>query len=179
MLDINFDPFPVLVTERLVLRKLSMADVNAMFDLRTKDEVMRYIGRPRPKGNGDIEEMINKMNETTIRIQWGICLKENDEIIGTIGYHRIEKEHYRAEVGYLLHPDHWQTGIMSEALNKIIDFGFNEMNLHSVEAIINPENVASRSLLMKSGFIKEGYFKENFFFEGKFYDSEVYSLLKN
>ena len=179
MLEINFDPFPVLETERLLLRKLSIEDIIAMFDLRTNDEVMRYIGRPRPKDEGDIKEMINKMNETSMRIQWGISLKEKDEIIGTLGYHRIEKEHYRAEVGYLLHPDHWKTGIMSEALNKIIDYGFNKMNLHSIEAIINPENMASRNLLLKTGFIKEGYFKENFFFEGKFYDSEVYSLLKN
>ena len=64
MLEINFNPFPVLNTERLVLRKISMEDINALFDLRSNDEVMRYIGRPRPKGNSDIVEMINKMNET-------------------------------------------------------------------------------------------------------------------
>ena len=60
----------------------------------------------------------------------------------------------------------------------MIEHGFNKMQLHSIEAIINPGNDASRNLLKKVGFIKEGYFKENFFFEGEFFDSEVYSLVK-
>ena len=118
------------------------------------------------------------MNEITERIQWAIALKTENKIVGTIGYHRIEKEHYRAEVGYMLHPDYWNTGLMTEALKVIIDFGFDEMNLHSIEGNINPNNAVSRKILEKFGFVKEAYFKENYFFNGKFFDSEVYSLLK-
>lgn len=178
MLHLHFDPFPVLETGRLVLRQLSRADTEDIFLLRTNPEAMKYINRPALKSNDDAIELINKMTNIDERIVWGITLKNHDNIIGSIGYHRIEKENYRAEIGYMLSPEYWNTGLMSEAITKVINFGFNEMNLHSIEAIINPENSVSRKILQKFNFIKEAYFKENFYFEGKFLDSEVYSLLK-
>jgi ribosomal-protein-alanine N-acetyltransferase len=177
MLELNFDPFPVLETGRLNLRKISMKDAGDMFDLRTNEDAMKYINKPKLLSIDDAKEIIKKMNDAN-RIQWGITSKITDTIIGTIGYHKIEKEHYRAEIGYMLHPQYWNTGLMSEAITKVINYGFDEMKLNSIEAIINPDNAISRKILKKFNFIKEGYFKENFFFEGKFFDSEVYSLLK-
>ncbi len=177
MPELNFDPFPVLETKRLILRKISMNDAEDMFHLRTNEDAMKYINKPKLTSIDDAKEIIKKMNDPD-RIQWGITLKNKNKIIGTIGYHRIEKEHYRAEIGYMLHPQYWNTGLMSEAIAKVINYGFNEMKLHSMEAIINPGNTISRKILQKFYFIKEAYFKENFFFEGEFYDSEVYSLVK-
>ncbi|MGI8584309.1 MAG: GNAT family N-acetyltransferase [Chitinophagaceae bacterium] len=176
MLNLNFDPFPVLETDRLMLRKISMDDAEYLFHLRTNEDAMRYINKPKLLSIDDAREIIKKMNEPD-RVQWGITLKTADTIIGTIGYHRIEKEHFRAEIGYMLHPQYWNTGIMSEAITIVIDHGFNEMNLHSIEAIINPGNTISRNILKKFNFIKEAYFKETFFFEGNFLDSEIYSLV--
>jgi ribosomal-protein-alanine N-acetyltransferase len=98
-------------------------------------------------------------------------------LIGSIGYWRLIKEHYRAEVGYMLNALLWRKGIMKEALNKIITFGFDELKLHSIEAHINTANTASAGILTSSGFIQEAYFKENYFFEGTFRDTKVYSLL--
>ena len=177
MPELNFDPFPVLETERLILRKISMNDAEDMFHLRTNEDAMKYINKPKLTSIDDAKEIIKKMNDPD-RIQWGITLKTSDTIIGTIGYNRIEKEHYRAEIGYILHPKYWNTGLMSEAITKVINYGFDEMKLHSIEAIINPGNTISRKILQKFNFIKEAYFKESFFFEGEFYDSEVYSLMK-
>ena len=178
MLELHFNPFPFLETERLVLRQITLNDAKDLFALRTDMNVMRYIDRPIPKVIGDVETLINNMNDLTMRIQWSIELKENKKFLGTIGYHRIEKENYRAEVGYMLHPDYWNTGLMSEALKVVIDFGFDKIKFHSIEANINPANEISRKILKKFGFVKEAYFKENYFFNGKFLDSEIYSLLK-
>lgn len=176
MPEFNFDPFPVIETKRLLLRKVLMDDADDVFVLRTNEDAMKYIKKPKLITVDDAKELIKKMNEPD-RIQWGITLPADNKIIGTIGYHKIDKDNYRAEVGYMLHPNHWNTGIMSEAITIVIDHGFNKMQLHSIEAIINPDNDVSRKLLKKFGFIKEAYFKENFFFEGKFFDSEVYSLV--
>ena len=66
---------------------------------------------------------------------------------------------------------------MSETMSTIVEFGFNELNLHSIEANINPSNNPSRKLLLNSGFKKEAYFRENYFHDGKYLDSEIYSLL--
>lgn len=176
MVQLTFEPFPVLETDRLLLRKISLDDAGDIFILRTNEEAMKYINKPRLNTIDDAIELINKMNEP-VRINWGITVKPENKIIGSIGYHRIENDHYRAEIGYMLDPAYWNTGLMSEAIAKVIDYGFTEMKLHSIEAIINPGNTVSRKVLQKYNFIKEGYFKENFFFDGKFLDSEVYSLL--
>jgi [ribosomal protein S5]-alanine N-acetyltransferase len=89
----------------------------------------------------------------------------------------MHKEHYRAEIGYLLHGSLHGKGVMTEAMRAVLDFGFNTMQLHSVEAVVDPENAASIGLLQKAGFVREGYYRESFFFEGKFLDTAVYSLL--
>ena len=91
--------------------------------------------------------------------------------------YRIIAEHYRAEVGYMLNTGNHQQGIMFEAIQKVIEFGFTNMKLHSIEANINPENIASKKLLEKTGFVREAYFKENYYFNGRFNDTEIYSLL--
>ncbi|MDQ6757995.1 MAG: GNAT family N-acetyltransferase [Bacteroidota bacterium] len=178
MRELNLTPFPILETDRLVLRQISIDDAEDILRLRSNDEAIKYIHKPKLTSIDDAIELIKIMNSPD-RIQWGIALKNENKIIGTIGYHRIIKEHYRAEIGYMLHPQYWNNGLMNESIKKIIDFGFDEMKLHSIEAIINPENNISRKILQKFNFINEAYFKENFFFEGKFFDSEVYSLVKN
>lgn len=178
MLELKFDPFPVLETERLVLRQLTLDDAPDLFALRTNEDAMKYINKPRPKEIAEIIALINRMNELTERIQWAITLKDQGKLFGTMGYHRVEKEHYRAEVGYMISPEYWGKGITSEALGKVLDYGFNGIGLHSIEANINPANEVSRKLLKKFNFVKEGYFKEDYYYDGIFLDSEIYSLLK-
>ena len=182
MLCPNFSPFPEIRTERLLLRRMTTNDAEEILYLRSNDDVMKYIDRERTKTIEDAKSFLDKI-ETSLNsnngIMWGITLKETPgELIGNIGYWRLIKEHYRAEVGYMLHPSFWKKGIMKEALLRVIDFAFDEMNLHSIEANINPGNTASATLLESTGFIKEAYFKEDFFFNGAFHDTIIYSRLK-
>lgn len=180
MLTPNFTPFPTLITNRLVLREITLDDAPELFFMRTNDRVMKYIERPRPKNIDETIAFINTIadlrNKNEI-ITWGIALKNEPKLIGTVVFLNFKKEHYRAEFGYALHPDHWRKGIMNEVAKAVIDYGFNVLKLHSIEANINPENIASQKLLEKNGFVKEAYFKENFFWEGSFLDSAIYSLL--
>ena len=94
-----------------------------------------------------------------------------------MGYYRLKKADYRGEIGYMLAYDHWGKGLMSEAVKKAIDFGFDEMGFHSIEAVTDPDNKRSWGLLERCGFEREGLFKEDTYFEGKFYDSVIYSKL--
>lgn len=181
MLQINLNQLPDITTSRLLLREQKQSDAPALFHLRTNTKVMRYIDRPRPKDVHDSEAVIQSINENFhkgMNLIWAITLKEHPEqMIGNIGYWRTDLNNYRAEVGYMLHPDHWRQGILSEALVNVIDFGFSSIGLHSISANINPANEASRQLLLKHGFTKEAYFKEDYYFNGKFLDSEIYGLL--
>jgi ribosomal-protein-alanine N-acetyltransferase len=181
MLEINFLPFPILKTERLLLRQVNVNDADAILSLRSNDEVMKYIPRPYLKTKEEALELIAMFDdkiENGIGINWGISfLDEPEKLIGIIGHYRLKPEHYRAEVGYMIFPEYNGKGIVSEALQKVIEYGFKEMKLHSIEAILDPENKGSEKVLLKNGFVKEGHFIENEYYEGRFLDSLVYSLL--
>lgn len=180
MLTVQFTPFPELTTARLALRQLRAGDAANMFRLRSDPEVMRYIPRPLARNEEDALALINMYNDHIKKneaINWAITEKGTDQLIGAIGFVAIRKEHFRAEIGYILHPDFQGKGMMKEALAALMDYGFNIMKLHSIEAIIDPDNTASAALLEKSGFVKEGHFKENEFLMGRFWDTAVYSKL--
>jgi len=181
MLSPDFNPFPVLETPRLLLREHNYIDAEILFTMRTDENIMRYIDRQRPKDIQDIRNFISAFTEDCRAgksIAWVIALKEQpDFMIGSIGYWRSDLANHRAEVGYMLQPDFWRRGIISEALEHVIDFGFEQINLHTIQANINPGNEASRQMLLKHGFLKEAYFREDYYFNGKFLDSEIYGLI--
>ena len=181
MLDLKFTPFPEIKSKRLLLRKMTDADAAEILFLRSDDTVMQYIDREKTKSLEEAIAFIQKINtavDNNESIMWAIALQDKpDTMIGNICFWRIDKQHYRSEVGYMLHPGFWGKGIMQEAVGAVVDFGFNEIKLHSIEGHINPENIASGVVLEKCGFVREAYFKESFYFKGKFSDAAVYSLL--
>lgn len=183
MLQFKYSEFPILETERLLLRRMVSTDAETMFDLRNREEVMQFIARPRPKSIDEANEMIHKINESIDNkelIHWAISEKENpNKLIGTIGFYRTQFENYRSEIGYLLDSNFWRRGYMYEAVMAAVDFGFTSLGFHSMEGCIDPGNTGSRAVLIKAGFRKEAHYKENYHFEGKFLDSEVYGLLKS
>jgi len=143
---------------------------------------MYYIPRPLAQNMQDALDHIAKIDtgiNTNESINWAITLTGEDKLLGIICFVRISKEHFRSEIGYMLHPDMHNKGIMNEAIKKVIEYGFNEMKLHSIEAVIDAENTSSIKLAERNNFVKEGHFKERDFYHGKFNDIVVYSLLKN
>ncbi len=182
MLSIQLQPFPELNTERLTLKQLHNDHSNDIYILRSDQYIMKYINIPLIQSIEEAESLIEKLNNQWRNkegITWGISNKGEDKIIGTILFKHIDAVNHRAEVGYLLSAAYWRKGIIQEALTTVLQYGFNTLNLHSIEAIVNPENIASIGVLEKNNFIKEAHFKENFYSEGDFLDSAVYSLLKS
>ena len=180
MLKINFDPFPVLESERLILRRIVPADVNEVFAIRSDEEIMKYISSPRAKSKEDALDyikVVGKGIEENNFINWGISFKDNPKLLGMICLIRMQPENYRSETGYILHPNFQGKGIINEALGTVIDYAFNVLKFHSLEAVINSENYASEKVLIKHDFVKEAHFKENRFFEGRFLDAVIYSLI--
>ena len=181
MADPGFSPFPEIRTRRLLLRRPVLTDTPGILFLRSNDSVMEFIDREKTKTLEEAEAFllrINEMYDKNEGLMWVIALiEEPEKLIGTIGFWRFLKEHYRAEVGYTLQPSHWNKGIMKEALREVTSYAFGPMQLHSIEARINPANLASATVLEKTGFIREAYFKEDFYFKGGFIDTAVYSLV--
>ncbi len=180
MLNINFTPFPILETKRLQLRRLANNDFNEILALRSDKETMQYIPRPLAKNKEDALEhiaLINSRIESNEGINWAITLKKDSKLIGIIGHYRLKPEHYRAEIGYMLFPEYHGKGIMTEAIKEVVNYGFEVMKLHSIEALIDPRNIASEKVLQKNGFVKEAHFIENEYYKGEFLDTVVYSIL--
>ena len=181
MLIFNFLPFPNLETNRLLLRRLNTGDASAILKLRSDVENMKFIPRPLAKTEQDALEhlaIIDAKIENNEGINWAITLKSSNEFVGIIGHYRIKPESFRSEIGYMTLPQFQRNGITTEAIKAAVDYGFDVMNLHSIEAIIAPENYASERVLQKNGFSKEAHLLENEFYAGKFLDTVIYSLLK-
>lgn len=180
MLTLNFEPFPVLTTERLVLRKLRDGDAEEVLYLRSHKDLMHFVPRPLLKDREDAKTFIHGNLELLFRqeaVNWAITTKEADKVIGILGLFNFKKEHLRCEVGYILHDGWHGKGIMNEALAAVVHYGFSVLQLHSVEALIDPANIASAKVAEKNNFTKEAHFKENVFYNGRFMDTCVYSLL--
>ncbi len=181
MMQVYFQPFPILETGRLYLRQVHDDDAAAIFALRSNSNVMQFLDRPMATSIADAELLVKKIKESLERnegITWGVCFKGDPHLVGTIGFWQITKEHFRAELGYLLHPNHQGKGLMQEAIEAALNYGFDVMQLHSVEANVNPLNNASIRLLERNNFLREAWFRENYYYNGKFLDTYVYSLLK-
>ena len=180
MLNPNFSPFPILQTQRLTLRHIDKSDAPDLFKLRSDKRVMQFIDRPMAESVQDALTLITKIEDSLLQndgITWAISLKEDPKLIGTIGFWRLDKPNYRAEIGYMLMPEMQGKGIMQEAISTVIKFGFENLQLHSIEANVNPLNILSKKILEKNGFVQEAYFKENYYYDGKFLDSAIYSLV--
>lgn len=168
-------------TNRLILNPLTPSVINSLFETKSKNEIMQFLGC-----NDDefirYQEMHEKGMEThrLSFYSFVIILKQTNKPIGEIGFHTWNSTHRRAEAYYMLRNDvDKQKGYMSEAFPEVLKFGFSEMNLHRVEALVADWNEPSVKLLVKNGFVKEGIVREDYVVNGKNEDSVCYSLLKH
>ena len=159
MVPINLNPFPELITSRLILRKLQLSDANEIFLLRADDTVNTFIDRQKATSVDEATAFINKI--ITIQnngegLMWAITLKDDPKLIGTIGIWNIKKEKDEAEIGYELLPRYQGKGIMLEALKAAIKYAFETIGLKTIVAESNINNQRSINLLQKCGFTKTG-----------------------
>ena len=148
--------FPVLTTERLILRRLEIQDDQEIFFLRSDKTVNKYLVAPIAQSIKEAKAFIEKINAGISNNYWGLTLKNNNKLIGTICIWNISLEENKAEIGYVLHPDLQGKGLMQEAIVKVIDYGFEIMKLRYLEAVLNPDNAKSIALLKRNGFEYEG-----------------------
>lgn len=179
-----FAEFPTLETQRFTLRSVTLADTDAIFALMGDPQVNLYLGRAPLASHDQAAERVAVYQSTFTEqtgMVWAITPHGSDQLIGTCLLWRLRKEHFRAEIGYALVPAWWGQGVMSEVMRTVLTFAFTQMGLHSLEAVIDPANDASRRVLEKMGFVQEAYFREDFFHpvEQRFTDTAILSLLQS
>jgi [ribosomal protein S5]-alanine N-acetyltransferase len=172
MIDVSFTPFPFLTTENYALRNLMPADEQEIFALRSSDEINRYLDRPKANTLDDARNFINKITNGVAEneaIFWVVAPKGESRFLGTICLWKISREETKAEIGYELLPENHGKGIMQEVIPRVIQFGFEEMRLQTIEAELSPRNLKSIRLLEKDNFKLAEVNEEN-------PDSVVYAL---
>ncbi len=154
----KFRPFPEIKTERLILRKVEASDCEEVLFLRSDTNVNKFIERPEHRKTKNKEDAIKFIKEITdafeknISFAWGITLKNNPKMIGSICLWNLSEDRKTAELGYDLNPDFQGKGIMSEALRSVLDYGFNHLKFEKIEAFTHKKNKSSKQLLETNGF---------------------------
>ena len=179
--DAVFNQFPNIETKNLVLESFTVEDAEEIFKIRSDDRVTKFLDRDNHKTVEESKTMIQMMIQSyrdKAGINWIIRKMGSFEVLGYIGYWNLIRENVRAEIGYALKPGYWGKGYMSEALLKVLEYGFNEFGLHSILGNVNPQNKRSIKILEKYGFKKEAHFREDYLYNGRYLDSEIYCLLE-
>ncbi len=173
------EAFPTIKTERLLLRQFTDNDLENVFIGLSDPNVIRYYGvsyktledtKLQMKFFADLEQ-----NDTGI--WWAVCPANNQTFYGAIGLNNLMKQHKKAEIGFWLLPDFWGTGIMSEAIRLVCDYGFSQLGLHRIEAFVETKNINSKNIMEKMQFTNEGTMKDAEIKNAEFISLDLYAKL--
>ncbi len=177
-----FSKMPTLETERLILRPIQMFDAFDFYEYAKMPETSEYLTwRPHP----DIEYtknylafIINKYKSGEF-YDWALVLNgEEEKMIGTCGFSRIDPSNDIGEVGYVINPEFWGNGYACEAVKEIISFGFEKLKFNRIEAKYIVGNDASLAVMKKCGMSFEGIMRESMLIKGAYRDIGICSILK-
>ena len=177
-----FDRSPKIETERLILRHMRVSDARDMYDYAHRPEVTRYL-LWAPHDSIEYTRSYLKQVERCYRQgsfhDFGVILKDNNRLIGTCGFARIDKANSTAEAGYVINPDFWGRGYAAEALSAIIALGFEKSTFNRIESRYMVDNHASRRVMEKSGMTFEGVHRQSIFVKDGYEDIGVCAILRS
>jgi [ribosomal protein S5]-alanine N-acetyltransferase len=172
--------FPELSSSRLLLKQPTRADADAVLRVFSNPEVVRYYNVDLMLSRDEAVSVIESRRrryETGYGIRWGIYLRESGVYVGSCGYEVLHRAWRYAEIGYELGREHWGNGYMTEALRAMIRYGIAHLDLHRIEAQVEPENAASKAVLLTLGFKEEGIARERGYWRRAYHDLAQFGLL--
>lgn len=182
-MDINehFNTFPVINSEKLILRQAAISDSKAIFKILGDKSLLKYSDLPVLESILECEKAIEQIQEkyaNKSEVVWVICKKENNELIGLCRFYNLNFKHRFASVGFELLKNHWGCGLINETMQATLNHLFVNLKINRIEAQVFPRNERAVKVLEKIGFQKEGFMRENFMIEGKLENSILFSLLE-
>lgn len=174
---------PVLETDRLLLRKIALTDVDDIFEFSSDPEVAYHMtwetNRSKEETLTNFLKPVIKGYNSGLSAEWAVVHKESGKIIGTCSLVNWSNEHYKAEIGYVFNREYWGFGFATEAVNEVIIYGFNTLQLNRLEGRCDIDNPGSEKVMIKLGMQYEGLLRKNEFIKGIFRDTKIFSLLNN
>ncbi len=172
---------PEIVSERLVLRQMTIRDAGDVFDYARDPEVARFTIWDAHRSVDDSRAFLTSVIRGYAQREvatWGVVHRTEGRLIGTCGYNGWNRVHCRAELGYAFSRKFWNQGLATEAVRALIKFGFNRLSFNRIEAFCVPENLASARVMEKVGMVYEGLLRQSYFAKGVYRDLKVYSILR-
>ncbi len=172
--------FEIIETSRLTLKGLTPEGMTNIFEQYSTPEIKKLLGH---RSDEDFQKEAYKQQNgySCYNRRFKLFLladKTTGTIIGRCGLHNWNPEHSRAEIGYAMEDEQYKRkGLMSEAVEAIIEHAFTKMELHRIEALVGTWNTPSLRLMEKNKFVKEGVLREHWLTNGIFEDSVVFSRL--
>lgn len=178
-----FDEFPIFNFEHYSLREIDpIKDAELFLKYINHPEVSSFIGEESvPKS---IEQAYEELSYwanlfiTKRSYYWAIANIQN-EIIGTIGFNIINRQHLRAELSYDLDRNYWGNGIISNSIAVLVDFVFSKLKIVRVQATVGHHNTRSIKLLETLGFTQEGTLAKYKMLKGRHYDFYMYAVTQD
>lgn len=171
--------FPEISTTRFKLRQFRDEDLDNIFKGLSHSDVIRYYGVSYTTLESAKAQLqfFKDLELTETGIWWAIVSPDDKLFYGATGLNNRVKEHKKAEIGFWLLKEYWGKGIIREVVPLICDYGFSNLNLHRIEAIVETENQNSKSVLEKLNFRLEGTMQECEIKNGRFISLDIYALL--
>ena len=176
-----FNSIPILETERLIFRQITLEDLDQVLKIYGDSKVAEYDWYTPVETEERALKFINDFSDgfkAQEEITWGIVRKEDGVLIGYCCLGDFDDDARRSEIGYGLMSSQWNKGYGTETVKALTKFGFETMNLNRIEAFVTPGNHGSIKVLKKSGFLQEGIVRERDFIKGKLEDGVILAILK-
>lgn len=171
--------FPIIKTERLLLRKFTDSDLENVFHGLSNPDIIKYYGVSYDSLEATRAQLsfFEELEKNGTGIWWAICSPDNTIFYGAGGLNNLIAAHKKAEIGFWLLKEHWGKGIMREAMPLITEYGFSKLQLHRIEGIVESENMACKRAIGKLGFEYEGTMRECEIKNGAFISLDIYAKL--
>lgn len=176
-----WDSLPIIDGQRIRLRRVTEDDVDALYRIFSNPEVMRYWSSTPLTDRTAATKLLEEIHDGFRRramMKWGVARRSDNQIIGTTTLFNLDLNNRRCEVGYGLDRAEWGNGYMNEALRALLEYAFTTLNLHRIEADVDPRNTGSIKTVQRLGFQQEGYLRERWQVGGEIQDALFFGLLR-
>lgn len=179
-----FGEFPVIETSDVVLKKIEVLHLDEVYEIYNNDKVFEHCGIIPKHNKETVKSMIGHFERDyhkKSRIKWGIFTHTaSDQLVGIIEAFDFNQKVDMVTIGYFLAESYWGKGIATSAVQALVGFLFDQVNVNRIQAEVMPVNEVSKKVLLKNGFVKEGTLRQAALWSGKgIVDLEIYGILKN
>jgi ribosomal-protein-alanine N-acetyltransferase len=176
-----FKKIPTVTTERLIMRKMLVSDAEDMYEYAQDPAVTQFL-LWEPHVNLKFTQSYLRFIQTQYAaagfFDWALTLAENGKMIGTCGFAAIDTDNNSGEIGYVINPEYWGKGYATEALSRVLSFGFGVLGMHRMYVRIMAGNAASERVARKCGMRHEATFYSSLLVKGEYRTIKHFAILR-